>query len=115
MPINYGDYPKDWHSIRLRILARAGEVRTSPDYSAIIITEARCEECGAVNHRPHPRTGSLVILTIAHLDHDAYNHDVTDERLKALCQSCHLSYDLAHHVYKRKYGSGVGQLRLEIG
>jgi len=34
-----------------------------------------------------------VILTIAHLDHDETNHEVTDDRLKALCQACHCRYD----------------------
>jgi hypothetical protein len=34
-----------------------------------------------------------VVLTIAHLDHDESNPNVKDERLKALCQLCHLKYD----------------------
>ena len=34
-----------------------------------------------------------VVLTIAHLDHDEENHDVSDDRLAALCQQCHLNYD----------------------
>ena len=34
-----------------------------------------------------------VVLTVAHLDHDEENHDVSDDRLAALCQYCHLSYD----------------------
>jgi hypothetical protein len=36
-----------------------------------------------------------VVLTIAHLNHVA--GDDRDENLKALCQWCHLNYDLAHH------------------
>ncbi len=38
-----------------------------------------------------------VILTIAHLDHDAENHDVALDRLKAMCQLCHLRYDKQEH------------------
>lgn len=34
-----------------------------------------------------------VILTIAHLDHDEENWDVELDRLRALCQLCHLQYD----------------------
>ncbi len=34
-----------------------------------------------------------VVLTVAHLDHDAENWDVKDERLMAMCQHCHLNYD----------------------
>lgn len=36
-----------------------------------------------------------IVLTIAHLNHVA--GDDRDENLKALCQWCHLNYDLAHH------------------
>lgn len=41
-----------------------------------------------------------VVLTIAHLDHDELNHDVQLDRLRALCQLCHLRYDAAEK-YRR--------------
>lgn len=44
-----------------------------------------------------------VVLTISHTDHDEDNHDVKLERLKALCQVCHLRYD-AKEKYRRKNG-----------
>jgi hypothetical protein len=47
--------------------------------------------------------GQFVIeaeLLIAHLDHDETNHEVTDDRLKAMCQLCHLRYD-AKEKYRR--------------
>jgi hypothetical protein len=78
MPCDYSKYPPDWKERRARILKRAGN---------------RCEQCGAMNHEPHPVTGSRVVLTVAHLDHDPENWEVADERLKALCQKDHLSYD----------------------
>jgi len=34
-----------------------------------------------------------VILTVAHLDHDEQNQAVSDDRLMAMCQKCHLAYD----------------------
>jgi len=34
-----------------------------------------------------------VILTVAHLDHDPFNFNVTLDRLKHLCQLCHFRYD----------------------
>ena len=77
-PCDYSKYPPDWQEIRTRILKRA-------DY--------KCEWCGAENYALHPITGSKVILTIAHLDHDPENWQVTDDRLAALCQKCHLRYD----------------------
>ena len=75
-PENKDRYPKDWKQIRERILERANH---------------KCEQCGAENHKPHPETGSKVVLTIAHLDHTPEN--CNDENLKAWCQKCHNSYD----------------------
>jgi hypothetical protein len=43
-----------------------------------------------------------VVLTIAHLDHDKHNWEVSDERLRALCQACHLALDLEHHLHRRR-------------
>ena len=40
-----------------------------------------------------------VVLTIAHLNH--VSGDDRDENLKALCQWCHLNYDLLHHKETR--------------
>jgi hypothetical protein len=39
-------------------------------------------------------------LTIAHLDHNPQNNK--ESNLKALCQKCHLNYDLEHHKETRK-------------
>lgn len=85
MPVNYSNYPPNWKERRTRILKRAGN---------------SCEWCGAENYQPHPVTGSKVVLTIAHLDHDAENWSVPDERLAALCQRCHLNYDRPQHLRK---------------
>lgn len=85
-PENKAKYPKNWKQIRNRILDRAHNCcEGSPDFP----------ECRAENYKPHPVTGSRVILTIAHLDHDETNGD--DDNLRAWCQRCHLNYDLEHH------------------
>ena len=42
-----------------------------------------------------------VVLTIAHLDHDETNPNPNLDRLKALCQLCHLQYD-AKEKYRRR-------------
>jgi len=81
MPFHAERYPENWKEISLRIRERAGN---------------RCEFCGAENHQPHPETGSVVVLTVAHLDHDPMN--CSDENLRALCQRCHLRYDADHHA-----------------
>jgi hypothetical protein len=48
-----------------------------------------------VHGEPHPVTRSRVVLTTAHLDHTPEN--CHDSNLKAMCQRCHLSYDLDLH------------------
>lgn len=89
-PIDYSEYPDDWHEISRRIrFERAGN---------------RCEWCNAENGKPHPATGSKVVLTVAHLNH--IKADVRDENLAALCQGCHLGYDAKNHALNRKYGRG---------
>ena len=110
MPIDYKKYPKNWKSeIRPRILKRANN---------------KCECCGLENYslvhsfKENSKTvwkdlsyGDFirklaktvkVVLTIAHLDHDETNHDVKDERLKAMCQLCHLRYDAEEKANRRK-------------
>jgi hypothetical protein len=38
----------------------------------------------------------VIVLTVAHLDHDINNNDLLN--LKPLCQKCHLNYDKLHHM-----------------
>ncbi len=86
MPCNYSLYPSDWKEIRARILERAHYCcEGSPLYP----------DCRAVNHQPHPVTGSKVILTVAHLDHNPESSDET--RMRAWCNRCHLAYDRYLH------------------
>jgi len=100
MPVDYSRYPPNWKTeIRPRILARANN---------------RCEVCEAVNHEPHPDTGSKVVLTIAHLDRDPENWEVQDDRLQALCQRCHLNYDRSDNNYRRKYGKNAGETQIKL-
>lgn len=81
-----GIHSKEWQAIRAAIKARSGDCcEGSP----------RWPTCEAVNGAPHPATGSKVVLTVAHLDHDP---SITDlERMRHWCQRCHLVYDSAHH------------------
>ena len=99
MPCDYSIYPPNWPEIRKRILKREGD---------------RCKWCGAENYRPHPETGSTVILTVTHLDHDPENWDVKDDRLAALCQKCHNGYDAKtrqeHIKEKRRVKDKQGEL-----
>ena len=78
MPMNRNDYPADWERrSRFVRFARA---------------DNRCEWCGAQNRRPHPVTGSSVVLTTAHVyDRDPMAAQLLN--LAALCQRCHLRHD----------------------
>jgi len=82
MPIsaeNQRRYPSDWPAI-----SRA--VKEEQDW--------RCAWCPAEHGKPHPETGSKVVLTCAHLNH--VPEDVQRNNLVALCQRCHNRYDQPH-------------------
>ena len=68
--------------------------------------------CGAKHGWPHPQTGSKVILTTAHLDHDPASN--AEDNLAALCQKCHDSYDAGrrHATCKRRAHELADQLTL---
>jgi hypothetical protein len=117
MPINYKLYPKDWKSrIVPAVLQRANHC---------------CEQCGVENYKvvysvriagkrkgktvyrqlwlwTEPKLVNLqvkkvtVVLTVAHLDHNAHDHTVKIERLKALCQLCHLRLDSEVKAQRRR-------------
>jgi len=84
-PENKARYPAEWPEISRRVREEAGE---------------RCELCGAENGRPHPVTGSIVVLTVMHLDHQPEN--CARENLKAGCQRCHNRYDAKHRAQTRR-------------
>lgn len=88
MPIDYSEYHPKWSLISKLIRFRRAD--------------NHCEWCDAENYKPHPITGSKVILTVAHLDHNKNNNRFSN--LAALCQKCHLGYDAKHHAENRKYG-----------
>ena len=117
MPIDYSKYPANWLELRSAVLARA---------------KNKCEFCGVENYlfgyrdndgQFHELSGMQleaadldgdkviqIILTIAHLDHDEENHDVKIDRLAALCQRCHLSYDIPEKRRRRFKKKAIGDL-----
>ena len=79
-------YPLNWPEISLRMRELAGWCcEGSPVYP----------DCRAESIKPHPVTGSTVVLTVAHLDHMPENNDPTN--LRVWCQRCHLTYDARQH------------------
>jgi len=94
-PENRLRYPPHWREIRQRIVARSGG-------------QCECEgECGLHRTTPGPRrcverhleaarwANGRVVLTVAHLNHQP--EDCREENLKAMCNRCHLRYDVEHH------------------
>lgn len=93
-PENKARYPKEWRQISFAIRFIRAEGRCE------FIEPSTGERCEAEHGRPHPISGSLVVLTTAHLDHQPENCD--DENLRAGCQRCHLRYDAEHHAANRR-------------
>jgi len=96
MPYDRSEYPDDW------------EIRSK--FVRFIRADGKCEWCGAKHGKPHPITGSKVILTTAHIFHCKSDNSLL--KLAALCQKCHLNHDLSHHIRNRKYGRNKNQLDL---
>ncbi len=95
-------YPANWKQISLRIRERDGW---------------RCKWCDAENGKPNPRTGSIVVLTTAHVNHDTT--DNSDANLAALCQRCHLRHDAQYHASnaartRRAKRVSAGQMEIEL-
>ena len=94
-PENRKRYPADWKEISLRIKDRE---------------RWHCKWCFAAHGKPHPVTGSNVVLTVAHLDHQPENN--ADDNLAALCQRCHNTYDAPMRAAGIKARKTPNQLNL---
>lgn len=113
MPIDYTKYPENWFTeLRPAVLKRA-------NYA--------CEECGLSNGKRGYRDAQgkfvecdefmeqwaekqgirvfRIVLTIAHLDHIVDNNSL--DNLRAKCQKCHLNYDRAENLIKRKMNAAL--------
>lgn len=94
MPVDAKRYPSDWKETSRRI--RFGRAKGTCEWPG----------CAARHGEPHPLTGSVVMLTTAHLPVDGFGclHDVHDKMdcsdysLLALCQMHHLRLDGAEHA-----------------
>lgn len=125
-PENRDRYPADWADISRRIrFGRAGgqcectgQCGTRGAARACLTEdEAEAAYAGRQGSVPWPRcqavqgypsrSGWKVILTTAHLDDTPEN--CADDNLLAMCQGCHLSYDIRIHVANR-IASGRGDL-----
>lgn len=132
MPINYKHYPANWKSeLRPAVLTRANnccETCGVPNYAVV---RWNIEEGCYDEYNESPKTYAeareiwvdlmagdyysdwkVIVLTIAHLDHDVNNNAL--ENLKALCQRCHLNYDREDNTRRRRYGKHFERDQLKI-
>ena len=99
-PIDYKKYPANWKGIRTKIMGRAGNQCECMGECGLHRTTPGPRRCEEIHHEKAKWARGRVVLTIAHLwqgpckcDHKCGHL----EHLKALCQRCHLRYDLDHH------------------
>ncbi|MGE0854241.1 MAG: hypothetical protein AB7O44_32325 [Hyphomicrobiaceae bacterium] len=95
-PENRRRYPPYWRQLSRMIRFGRGQ--------------GKCERCGEAHGAPSTQTGSIVVLTTAHL----YNHAPEScgfGNLAGLCQLCHLRIDRPRHIANRK--ANARQQRLE--
>lgn len=122
MPIDYNRYPPNWKSeIVPAILDRANnccEVCGLENRASVVSVALKIKDKKSGRYKikrvwvqgesdikrmtPLAYSGKVkvvtVVLTVAHLDHDEENHDVTNDRLQAMCQYCHLNYDASEKM-----------------
>ena len=129
MPIDKKNYPADWPKIRQRIMERAGYqcehcgidrytvyLLESGNRLPILIGDT-FKEANTLRHRMMKtmgRTIKVIRLTTAHLHHDEWNHDVSDEDLACLCEKCHFAHDKIDNQLRKKYGKQYKKEQLEI-
>jgi hypothetical protein len=136
MPMDPSRYPVDWKAISLAVREAAGwkcEWCGAPN-GEVITRDRRDPKTWSVvtgcgdNEADDGVKTTLIVLTVAHLGaahadgspgdkHD--KHDVRRENLAALCQACHLAYDLDDHVRnaaetRRRKKIEAGQTAMEV-
>lgn len=96
-PENQKKYPggsiksRLWQDIRAWVRLRSGDrCEGSPAYP----------DCRAANGEPHPVTGSIVVLTVAHIEHDLKRNGPED--LAHWCQRCHNTHDARFRAENKK-------------
>lgn len=114
MPVDWSKYPPDWKAIVARVRERSGN---RCECRGECGTPSCASGCAAVNKQPHPETGSRVVLTTAHLDHDTTHNDAGN--LRHFCQRCHLKYDATFHAQnaratRRRQREEGGQTTLSL-
>lgn len=102
MPIRkdmLGRYPADW-ALRSRFVR-------------FVRGRGLCEWCGARHGHNHPVTGSIVVLTCAHI-YDHRPEAASLLNLAGLCQKCHNGHDAKMRAAGKKERRDRLQLQLPL-
>jgi hypothetical protein len=107
MPVDYDRDPPDWKAISKRIRDRSGGQCECMGECGLHKTNPGPRRCCERNGQPAKWAKGKIVLTVAHLGVPKADGtpgdprdkmDVRDENLKALCQRCHLRYDIKEHM-----------------
>ena len=88
-PENRARYQKTWKAMVAQAAERSGG-RCECDGKCGLEHEGG--RCNVANKQPHPRTGSIVVLTLAH-EHGVELEETSIDRMFHACQQCHNRYD----------------------
>src|SRR5271170_3584193 len=115
--MNPADYPKNWKAIRAEVMERAKNADGVPQCECtgecgLHKTTGGRRRCIELHNHAARWAKGKVVLTTAHLCHNP--HCPRRKHLKAMCQRCHLRYDVKLHKQHRRERREreSGQLRL---
>ena len=111
-PENAGRYPKDWKRISAAIRERAGNRCECEGECGLHRTTPGPRRCVERNGEPAKWAKGKIVLTVAHLNHT--EEDCRDENLKAMCNRCHLRYDVEHHKQSRRASRAAALAKVQL-
>lgn len=88
-PENAKRYPSSWRAMVAQAANRSGGQCECDGKCGHVHEGGRCD---AVNGKPHPVTGSIVVLTLAH-EQGVPLEETSIDRMFHACQRCHNCYD----------------------
>ncbi|WP_020395373.1 hypothetical protein [Thiolinea disciformis] len=92
-------------------LGRYQLIKGNRFYDQLEYTESYKSAIAAKQHLEqwcdYPNKLIIIVLTVAHLDHDPTNNDPSN--LRVLCGRCHLQYDEPHHRANRVRNARCGK------
>jgi hypothetical protein len=112
MPAKLSDYPSNWKAISREVRERSGGQCECTGECGLHRTTGGPRRCEEHNGQPAQWARGKIVLTVAHLCHNTRCR--LRKHLKAMCQRCHLRYDVKLHTRHRRerWRREVGQATL---